>query len=40
MTIVMAIKINEGIVMASDNATTIFSNEKLDNIYYNQYQSK
>jgi len=32
----MAIKINEGIVMASDSATAVVPNGKLDNIYYNR----
>lgn len=36
MTIVIAIKINEGIVMASDSATAVFPEGKLDNIYYNR----
>jgi len=36
MTIVIAIKINEGIVMASDSATTVFLKREPGNVYYNR----
>ena len=36
MTIVIAVKVNEGIVMASDSATTVVLKGKGGNIYYNR----